>query len=445
MHSVAYDRVSRIFIGGTQDTAFQEGQAQDVPVAGTPGWKNTSNGDGGDAAIDFITSPGQSIRYGSSQEFEGFFRATYNANNVQISRVFPAHTLVGGGTAILPGTNMPFTTPLAMNAVAGGRLIISGNANVYESTDQGATVTQIDTTNANELTKIAYGGKLGGVSVPGVVFYGAGSNIRYRTAASGSVSNSVAFPGGTVQGIAFDPENWKTAFIIGSTAVYLANDIPANGAAAFTNITGNLTGVGNFNDVSYLTLPSGDAIFVGTDLGGYIMRVASPGVWKTLGDNLPHAPVFDSHFDAAGQVLAASTLGRGAFLYDFKPTKTPGQYGETFQAYVDGTSTLAPAAGEFFSNLIGLVAKVADPNLRELQLTEEGFGSTSTAFRLPDLNPGAPVTAFSAKWNATIYGSTSTGGGLADGLSLSFGPLGGISGTAFTNGTYANEMASVRG
>ncbi|HZJ13811.1 MAG TPA: choice-of-anchor Q domain-containing protein, partial [Chthoniobacteraceae bacterium] len=449
MHSVAFDRVSRIFIGGTQDTAFQEGLKQDVPVAGVPGWKNTSNGDGGDALIDLLTPPaGQSIRYGSSQYLASFFRATYNASNVQQSRTFPAVTLVGGGLAPVRdapsrGGNMPFVTPLAMNAVAGGRLIISGNNNVYESTDQGNTVTQVDTVGTNQLAKIAYGGKLSGSAVPGVVFYGAGSNIRYRTAASGSVTNSIAFPGGTVQGIVFDPENWKTAYIVGTISgtgtVYSANDIPANGAAAFTNITGNLTNVGNFHTIEYLTLPSGNAIIVGTDLGAYIMRLSSPGAWKTLGDNLPHVLVVDSHFDPVGQVLAISCFGRGAWLYDFKPTKATSQYGETFQAYADGTSTLAAGAGEFFSSHPGTAAKVADGNLRELQLTADGTGNTFTAFRLPNLNGSAPVTAFSAKWNATIYGSTSAGGGLADGFSFNFGPLGGISGVAFINGTYANE------
>ncbi len=442
MHSVAYDRVSRIFIGGSQDTAFQEQQSPGIPVAGTAGWKNTSNGDGGDAAIDFLTTPGQSIRYGSSQFLAGFFRAIYDANNNQISRAFPATTLTGGGTAIVRGgasNNMPFTTPLAMNAVAGGRLIISGNSNVYESLDQGNTVTQIDTGfGMNQLTKIAYGGKLSGVAVPGVVFYGQGANIRYRTAASGAVTNTIANPGGTVQSIAFDPENWKTAFIVGTTAVYSANDIPANGAAAFTNITGNLTGVGTFHTIDYLTLPGGNAIMVGTDLGAYIMRVASPGVWKTLGDNLPHAPVYDAHFDAAGQVLAVTTLGRGAFLYDFKPTKTTGQYGETFQAYTDGTSVLAPGAGELFSNQLGTTAKVTDANERMLQLTADGTGGTFTAFRLPDLNPGAPITAFSAKWNATIYGD-GIFDDLADGFSFNFGPLGTVTGAAFTDGTFANE------
>ncbi len=438
MYSVAYDRVARIFIGGTQDNGFQEQLTPGVPAAGSYGWTNPTGGDGGGAVVDVLGTAGQSVRYGSSQYLNGLFRATYNAGNVQISYANPLLTFTGGGVAMVrsEGGNIPFQTPIALNAVAAGRLIISGNANLYESTDQGDTVQHIGTVGANRLAKIACGGKLGGIANSEVLFFGSGSTVRYRTAA-GSVSGNIAFPGGTVQGIVFDPENWKNTYILGTTVVYSANDIPANGAGAFTNITGNLTGVGTFHTLEYLTLPTGNAIMAGTDTGAYIMRVASPGVWKTLGDNLPHVPVFDSHFDAAGQVLAVSTLGRGAWLYDCKPVKAIGQYGETFQAYPNGATTLAPSAGELFSNQLGSGVQVADDKLRELQLTANGVFGTRTAFRLPDLNPGAAVPAFSAKWNATIYGNTSAG--IADGFSFNFGPLGAITETAFTDGTYFNE------
>ena len=128
MHSISYDRVSRIFIGGGQDIGFQEQLTPGQPGAGVPGWDKTSNGDGGDAAIDFITMPGQGIRYGSSQNLGGFFRRTMSANNVQTAFVQPATTLVGGGTAIVKGGggNMPFMTPLGLNAVSGGRLAARG-------------------------------------------------------------------------------------------------------------------------------------------------------------------------------------------------------------------------------------------------------------------------------------------------------------------------------
>lgn len=432
MHSMRYDPVARIFFGGAQDTGFITQMK-----SGERLWDTTITGDGGDAALDLLTSPGQSIRYINNNGFGFFQRLTYDANNQEVSRVFPALTLVGGGTTIQPGVNMPFVTPTVANAVAGGRLIISGNAVLYESLDQGETLRQIGNFGVASGNAIAYGGRTGGLNAPDLVFCGSGATIRYRNVANGAFT-TVNIPGGVgnVQAIALDPENFRAAFVVATSAVYFANDLITNGAAALTNITGNLTGVGTFQTVTYLTLPSGNCIAVGTDLGVFIMRVATPGVWQTLGDNLPRAPVFDAQFDAAGQVLAISTLGRGAWLYDFKQTKATGVYAETFQAFDDGTTTLPARVGELFSNQLGTTAKVADKDFHELALTADGVQSTRTAFRLPDLNPGQAMTGFSAKWNAQIYGQPTA---LADGFSFNFGPLAGFSGASLISTTYPQE------
>ena len=444
MHSLAYDRVTRAFLGGAQDTGFQEQLQPGLPVAGTAGWDKTVNGDGGVAGVDFLLSPGQSVRYGSGQYLGGFFRATYNASNVQVSRVSPALTLSGGGTPIVrppAATNVPFYAPIGVNAVTGGRLVISGNSNVYESTDGGATVTQIDTGNRINTGRVAFGGTFGGVAAPGVLFYGSGTAVRFRTTASGAVTGSVAPPGDTsgVQGVVFNPANWRQLYFVTANNVFFGNDLAANGAGGISSLTGNLTGVGAFHVVEYLALPSGDAIVVGADLGAFIMRVASPGVWRTLGDNLPRAPVFDLQFDPAGQVLGAAALGRGLFLYDFKPAKATGQWGETFQAYPAVTPTFDPRAGELFSSSFGGATTMAEEPYRELRLTSYVSFGTRGVFRLPDLNPGQPVTAFSAKWNAEVFGAPSGANEMADGMSFTFGPIGSITGTAFTDGTYLTE------
>ena len=440
MHSMAYDRLTRTFLGGAQDTGFQEQLLPGLPTTGNPGWNKTVNGDGGGAAVDLLATTDRSVRYGSAQRFSNFFRKTYDASNALTDTASPATTLVGGGTAIVRGSggNMPFTAPVATNAVAGSRLIISGNANLYESTDGGDTVSQIAAFAANGIARIAYGGRLNGTNAPGVLFLGSGSSVAYRTAASGPIAGTLPFPGGTVQGVVLDPENWKNAWIIGNNTVYAADDLAANGATAFSNITGNLTGVGNFHAVEFLTLPtSGNAIVVGTDLGVFIMRLSAPGVWKTLGDNLPRAPVFVSQFDRTGQVLTISTLGRGVFLYDCKPVKLDSQWGETFQAYQPGDTVFPARTGGFFTSSPGNGGQLVGVSNRALQFTTTGAGASRSVFRVPDLNAGQPVSAFSAKWNALIYGNTSSG--LADGMSFTLGPIGGISGAAFVNNTYATE------
>ena len=307
MHSMAYDRVAKIFIGGGQDVGFQE---QVRP--GTNLWNKTSNGDGGDAAVDVVSVPGQSVRYGSSQNLGGFYRATYNAANVRQSIAFPALTPLGGAPAI----SGQFVTPIALNAANPTRLIIGAANGVYESTNQGNSVVRLITSIANSPAKMAYGGRIGAVTNVDVLYLGAGTVVLARTNTGGSlVGTPAAFPGGTVRSLVLNPADWRNVFVVGTTQVYST----ANAGATWTDLTGNLVGAGTFRSVEYLTLPGGDAIVVGTDLGAHIMRIASPAVWKTLGVNLPNAPVFDTHYDPVGNVLAVSTFGRGAWLYNFNP------------------------------------------------------------------------------------------------------------------------------
>jgi len=318
MHSMAYDRVSKIFIGGSQDVGFAEQTSTAVGL-----WHNTVTGDGGDAAVDATSLPGQSIRYGSAQQFGNFYRATYDSNNVQLSMVYPALALLGGGTPIINygnSPNMPFTTPMALNAIDPRRLLIGGNATFYESTNQGDNVRVIGTFAANGPAKMAYGGRIGTTTNAAVIYVGAGGAVMIRTNAGSALAATPApLPGSIfVRSVTMNPTDWRSAYVVGNTNIY---NTPSAGAS-WVNLTGNLIGVGTFWTVEFLTLAGGDAIVVGADSGLFIMRTASPGVWKTLGTNLPTVPVFGTQYDPVGNVLAVSTLGRGAWLYDFNNVVT---------------------------------------------------------------------------------------------------------------------------
>lgn len=133
--------------------------------------------------------------------------------------------------------------------------------------------------------------------------------------------------------------------------------------------------------------------------------------------------------------LVLHLVGRLVFLTGFclEMTAVAGQYEATFDNFADGATNLSPA-GELFSNQLGTATKVVDASRKELQMTANGTGGTFSAFRLPDLDPGNGVCAFSAKWNAAIVGESP----VADGLSFSFGPLGNA-GSFFTNTSNPNE------
>ena len=114
-------------------------------------------------------------------------------------------------------------------------------------------------------------------------------------------------------------------------------------------------------------------------------------------------------------------------------TAVAGQYEATFDSFAEGATNLSPV-GELFSNQLGTATRVVEASGKELQLTANGMGSTFSAFRLPNLDPGSGVCAFSAKWNAAIVGESPR----ADGLSFNFGPLGN-SASFFTNTSNPNE------
>src|SRR5262249_47109155 len=91
-----------------------------------------------------------------------------------------------------------------------------------------------------------------------------------------------------------------------------------------------------------------------------------------------------------------------SLIYAALAASTPSRAGQYFQ---DFTSVPVWATTNFcdgsalFSTALGSVASVQDANHKELQLTAALGTGTRSAFLLPDLDPGTPIYAFSAKWN----------------------------------------------
>ncbi len=304
-HDVAYDSVAHVGMVGTQDNGTHIESANGSLI-----WTFIAGGDGGDVAIDDRSTPGQSIRYGSSQNLGGFFRRTYNAANAQVSSTSPALTVLNGGAAI----GVQFTTPIELNEVDATRLIIGGSNSAYESLNRGDTVTALaDGFGVNGTftgNPIAYGGMLTGVPNPDVLYYGSGSAVRVRTTAGGAITNTTAaFPGGTVQDIVLDTNDWRRVFAAGSSSVYVS----ANSGGAWTNITGNLTGVGSIHTLEFFRLSGVDCVAAGTDVGVFCSFVDNLGTWSRLGSGLPNVLVYDMTFSAVDSVLVVGTLGRSTF------------------------------------------------------------------------------------------------------------------------------------
>jgi hypothetical protein len=305
IHNVAYDSLSNITFGGTQDTGLPY-QFQGVV------WDTLLQGDGGDVAVDDFTIPGTSVRYSSNQNLGNFNRTFWDSSNNFLSFAFPALTVLGGGANPV----RHFYTPIAVNGVDGNRLAISANNSLYESLDRGDTIVEAGPgirPNGTGTDPVAYGA--GGN--PNALYVGAADRVFIRMAAyPAPLVASATFPGnGTalvVTDITMDPSDANSAFVTNQSGVFRTT----NAGASWTTLTGNLLALNpsTIRSIALVTGASGDALVVGTQNGVYFATEASGfATWSRLGTALPVVPVYDLDYDAADDVLVVGTMGRGAW------------------------------------------------------------------------------------------------------------------------------------
>ena len=153
-------------------------------------------GDGGDVAVDAdqTAHAGTTIRYSSIQFLGTFNGATWDVHNNLLG-----YTLLGLNIVAGPGAGenlfnydpfIEFNNPFVLNAVDPKRLLL-GTQNLYESFDQGDTLTNLNFNNgswvggaptfANDIgVPLVYGGHAGTSANPDVIWAGVGNQIVYR-------------------------------------------------------------------------------------------------------------------------------------------------------------------------------------------------------------------------------------------------------------------------
>ena len=306
-HDLAYDTLSNILISGNQDTGTTFQLAED----GTT-WFSLHTGDGGDVAVDNFTLAGsnQSIRYTSFQNLGAFRRTVWDAAGALVSTDFPNLTVIGGGAAFEP----QFVTPIALNVVDSQRLVFVGSNSVYESLNQGETITEINDggifTGGFLEESVAYGH----ATNADVIYVGVESDVLLRTTAGGTLTETATqFPGSTVSDLVLDSvaADDQSVFVADDNSVFITTDA----GGGWTDITGNLAALGALAFETLVFVPGtvGNAIVLGTQTGVYFATSANFMSWSELGTGLPNAIVHDLVYDAADNVLAAGTLGRGAW------------------------------------------------------------------------------------------------------------------------------------
>ena len=302
-HDIAYDAVADVLIGGTQDN--------NNSVQTTPGslvWDNEGySGDGGDIEVAALPTPGQSVRYGSAQFLFGFQRRVYDAANTLLSTNFPALVISGDDTIFDIDPNRRFVQDFELNAIDPTRGVI-GTANLYETFDEFETLTDVSGFTGFFINGLAYGGRSGGIDNPDLLVYVTDEVLRRETL-GGSIDPVGAYPGSTVIDLVLDPDESDNIFLIDTAERVWRTDA----TDVWTEVTGDLV-IGEFEAIDYMPGTAFDQILVSGRDGVFTMAVGQPGVWRELAPGIPRAPVFDLDYDPTDDVLAAGTLGRGAFL-----------------------------------------------------------------------------------------------------------------------------------
>lgn len=373
LHSVAYDPLSKIVFGGTQDNG--------TPIQSGPGeftWVQLRGGDGGNVAVDNdqTAHPGTTIRYTSSQFFGFFNRTTWNAANtrgggftqVQLRIISGAGN---GSTLFQVDPNIQFYQPYVLNAIDPSRMLI-GTANIYESLDRGDSLANLlftgffigDTLGSSPL---AYGGRLNGQANPDVFYVGAGANIFHRVNIGDPITTLGAYPGGRVRTLVIDPLNYRTIYVVDFLNRVWAS---LNEGASWINLTANLLSLSS--DIRAIDVVSREAtpnaLLVVGGLGG-VFQMANPGSpggsWSVLSSELPHGFVRDLHYNATDDVLVAAILGRGAWLLPNVSQESPLQVvndSVTFEPITSTFNTTSDSSGcpSGFVGKFGFDAKVTN-------------------------------------------------------------------------------------
>ena len=300
-HSVAWDPISHVVVGGAQDT----GTPEQWPPSSLP-WQSVSTSDGGVVAVGFSSGTSYSVRYSSYYSLGAFRRQTYDSKNVRQAEDFPQLTPLGEAAVLQP----QFYTPIKVNTIDPMRLIIGGANSVYESFDRGDTLNEIGpgiVVNASLSNPIAYGAK----GNPDMLYIGSGNQVFVRKGPSpASLRRCPTYSGDIVSGIAINPSESLTAVVLSSTAVYLTID----GGDAWLPITGNLLSLspGVLRSVTYNPAGNGSTV-VGSDAGVYIASGPEFSMWHRLGRGLPNVPIYHIEYSAEDELYLLGTLGRGAW------------------------------------------------------------------------------------------------------------------------------------
>ena len=356
-YAVGYDAVGKRLIAAAQDNgaAIQSGRNNLL-------WNVVHGADGINAFVNDVTlaAAGQTAFYKNSQNLGFMSRIVLDAQGNQISPntanpnvALGANVTCNGGFACntqVVGASSNFSGPWVNNRVDPTRMALGGTR-VYVTQDtltgaQGPSAAAVDLTLTDlgsaggNVTGIAYGTR----DNPNMLVAGAaGGLFQSTTVAAGSLVSVPAYAaaGGlapTNHGLVLDPRSQLRYFVADNINLFGTT----NQGAAFTNLTANLPdGIIRPTSLEFISNNGVNALLVG-GLNNVAnaqspIAVADSDVignltnWRAFGTGLPNTQVSALTYNAAVDVLAVGTFGRGVFtLYDvtsYFPQATVLQFG----------------------------------------------------------------------------------------------------------------------
>ncbi len=326
IHSIAFDSVSNVILGGLQDNGsdYQTSTGSSV-------WTQMLGADGGDVGVDTFTfaATNDSIRYvdaepNGSGTLNLLSREEFSAGNAPIgslTQIMPAGGLAGFKGQFITPMEVDAIAPTAAQLTAGQstRVVIggSGTSPVYESNNAGTaasptwTAVPVPAGSNFAVNCMAYGGTLNGTGNPDVLYVCSSATVFLRSTAGGTLTALTNQPPISVTAIVIDPTNWKHAYVTDGTNVYETTDA---GATAWTNRSPSPDFLSNIQTLEYVKGSGGtDVLLAGAQGGVFRMFTSTPGVWTQYGQALPNVAAADLQYVPARDLLVVGTQGRGAW------------------------------------------------------------------------------------------------------------------------------------
>jgi autotransporter-associated beta strand protein len=351
-YAIAYDANSHRLAVAAQDGGVSVQNSPNNPV-----FTVIQSGDGTNVVINDRTRPGLSAIYSTSENFGNFSRMVVNAQGQTVGPYNAVNNAAGTyitcnggqncdsfiGAAFTPTNSGSFSAPLVLNRINPSLIAIGGLTDVYITQDTltnasinahtlDFTLTDLGTTDGPAV--ITYGtvndphAIAVGAAVNGVASGGAGEVWFSGTSATGSLHRVFQYAGDVPTSMVFDNRIESRLFVADATNLYYSQNIGSS--ATFSTLTLPV-GFTRPTSVEFISTNGVNTPLTCTSApnGCVISNTQSPiivadsdvngnlSAWRAFGQGLPNALIYQLVYNPTADVLAVSSIGRGAWLlYD---------------------------------------------------------------------------------------------------------------------------------